>query len=156
MTMTIIVSGQQNAGKTTWVCALTDALQRRGLVVGTVKHTHHEYAVVGKDSTRHQDAGAQRVLLVSPHGAATYDAWEDEPDLLTLVMDRFVGFDVVLAEGYRGESLPKIVVGDDPRANLQGLLQRVPAIGEAGPDPALVEDVADLIAGLERHQQAAE
>lgn len=131
----IVVSGDRNSGKTSWVCSLVAALQSRGFRVGTVKHTHHDYAVVGKDSTRHQESGAQRVALIAPHGGAIYDRWPDEPPLTDVVDQYFAGFDIVVAEGYRDSDHPKIVVGPESRANAENVLARVSeAQGEAPPD----------------------
>ena len=128
MSEVVVVCGRQNSGKTTWIVHLVAALRERGFRVGTIKHTHHDYAVVGKDTTRHQRAGAERVLLASPTGCATYETWNDEPDLHELVDRHFLGFDVVFAEGYRSLAGPKFVVGDDPEANPRGLLRQLEPI----------------------------
>jgi molybdopterin-guanine dinucleotide biosynthesis protein B len=142
----IVVSGDRNSGKTSWVCSLVDALVDRGLRVGTVKHTHHDFAVVGKDTTRHQDAGAERVVLVAPRGEAVYERWDEEPPLSEIVARHFEGFEVVLAEGYRESSHTKIVVGES-HANPENVLARVSA-ATGSPPPDEVEEIAARIVEL--------
>ena len=65
---TLHVIGGKNHGKTTLIVELVQELSRRGLVVGTIKHTHHQHEldVPGKDSHRHRMAGAKVVGIVSP------------------------------------------------------------------------------------------
>lgn len=148
MAVLIVVSGDRNSGKTSWVASLVGALRERGVRVGTIKHTHHDYAVVGKDTTRHQEAGADRVVLVAPHGGAVYQRWDAEPDLADVVSNYFADFDVVLAEGYRDSHLPKIVVGAQSRANPENVLATVSrASGKAPADE--LDDVVELILSLE-------
>jgi len=143
VTNVIVVSGRRNSGKTTWVCALAATLRERGLRVGSLKHTHHDCLPPGKDSTRHLEAGAARVVLVTPTGAIRYESWDEEPTLDRLLRTEFAGFDLVLVEGYRAEKAPRLIVGDDPEADTTHLLRRVPEAPAL--TRALVAEVADLI-----------
>ncbi len=62
------IIGRKNHGKTTLIVELVDILSRRGLRVGTIKHTHHRHELdtPGKDSHRHRQAGAAFVGILSP------------------------------------------------------------------------------------------
>ena len=65
------IVGRKDSGKTHLVVRLVGELRARGLVVSTVKHTHHhdiEFDVPGKDSWRHRQAGASEVLVASYRG----------------------------------------------------------------------------------------
>ncbi len=64
---TIHLVGRQNHGKTTLLVELIEELTRRGIRVGTIKHTSHvhELDTPGKDSFRHRQAGADPVAVVS-------------------------------------------------------------------------------------------
>lgn len=137
MTRAIVVCGERDSGKTTWVCSLVESLSRRGLRVGTIKHTHHDCRPPRKDSTRHQNAGASRVLLVSPTGVIRYDEPTVEPTLETLIETEFANFDLVLIEGYRRSDLPKLIVGQDPNANEAQLILRLGVV-DGPPDDAAV------------------
>jgi len=143
----VTVSGRRNSGKTTWVCAIVAELRRRGVRVATVKRTHHDCFPPGKDTTRHLEADAQAVLLVSPIGSIHYQPWVAEPTLDELVLAHFDGYELVLAEGYRELAALKLVVGDDPAANTERLLRRLPPVS-AQPDADLVAEVCDELSEL--------
>jgi molybdopterin-guanine dinucleotide biosynthesis protein MobB len=68
------VIGGKNHGKTTLIVELVKEFARRGVPVGTVKHTHHrhELDVPGKDSYRHRIAGAAAVGILSPSTSAIF------------------------------------------------------------------------------------
>ena len=106
------IRGRSGSGKTLLVEQLIAALRRRGLRVGTVKHAHHatEPDTPGKDSHRHYEAGADRVLLLGPQKAAWF-VRRDDDDRLDSWLDLFRGaVDLVLVEGFKQESLPEVRV----------------------------------------------
>lgn len=107
------VVGWKNNGKTTLVVRLIEHLTERGLRVSTVKHAHHSVDLdqPGKDTWRHRQAGAGEVIL------ATGRRWilmhelreESEPPLMALLA-KLAPADLVIVEGFKGTSLPKIEV----------------------------------------------
>jgi molybdopterin molybdotransferase len=144
-----VCAGGSNSGKTLWVCALVAALTRRGLRVGTVKHTHKDFDVPGKDSAQHRDAGAKRVILSANNGRSVLVP-EPETSLEDLVATDLGDMDLVIAEGFRsaGAEIPKLFVGEPERAthlqNIVGFLRRANApIGAEEGDAA-----ADRLLGL--------
>ena len=64
---TIHIVGRQNHGKTTLIVELIEEFRRRGLRVGTFKHSAHahELDTPGKDSHRHRLAGAEPVAGIT-------------------------------------------------------------------------------------------
>ena len=137
-----VCAGGSNSGKTLWVCALVSALTRRGLRVGTIKHTHKDFDVPGKDSARHRDAGAKRVIL-SAHNGRSVLVPEPETTLADLVATELADMDLAIAEGFRsaGAEIPKLYVGDPDAAahldNVVGTLRRANApIPDAAADAA--------------------
>lgn len=109
--LVISVVGASGSGKTTVIERLVASLCGQGIRVGTVKHASHGFAAdrEGSDSWRHQQAGAERVLLVGPHGAvlfldasATHPNADADPhtDIARLIGQYQSGLDVVLAEGF--------------------------------------------------------
>jgi molybdopterin-guanine dinucleotide biosynthesis protein B len=74
MTARLHIIGRKNSGKTTLVAELIAHLTRRGLRVGSIKHTHHhhELDVPGKDSFRHRESGASPVAILSPGMTAIF------------------------------------------------------------------------------------
>ena len=104
--------GRPNCGKTTLIEKLIPALAVRGVRVGTIKHHHGDIQMdtPGKDTWRHKHAGAKVVLLSSPGGIGfVQDTTEDTP-VEDLVSRYFQNVDLVIAEGYKWSTLPKIEV----------------------------------------------
>ena len=150
MTILLAVSGRKNSGKTSWVTALVESFTGRGWRVGTVKHTHHHYDVPGKDTWRHQDAGAERVLLIAEKGSAIYESWESEPLLTELVDRHFDDFEIVFAEGYRGVDISRIIVGDDTSASSEeNIVAHVPRAQGKPTD----EELAVAVMAIENYFQ---
>lgn len=110
------IIGAKNHGKTTLIVELVQEFARRGLPVGTIKHTHHnhELDVPGKDSFRHREAGAGVVAILSPRMSAVF--LPEEQDGLC-DQDRYAHFSelfrrcrLVLVEGDTQTTAPKIEV----------------------------------------------
>ncbi|MEQ8230724.1 MAG: molybdopterin-guanine dinucleotide biosynthesis protein B [Gammaproteobacteria bacterium] len=109
------VIATSGGGKTTLLTALIPHLSARGLRVGCIKHSHHDFDVdrPGKDSQRLRAAGATQVMLsgrgrwvlMTEHGDATdapLDALLDAMDLASL--------DLVLVEGFRRTAISRLEV----------------------------------------------
>lgn len=158
-------------GKTTLLCRLVPLLERRGVRVGAVKHSHHRIELdrAGKDSFRLREAGVRRVLLVSDRGFVLFADGGSHP--LEVVLQRLAPdrLDLVLVEGYRGVSFPKIelyrrglaepprypdddsviaIASDDP---LPAPTDRL-VVPLSDPEP-LAEFAADFAAAVHRHQR---
>lgn len=102
-------------GKTTLLTRLIPQLKARGLRCAAIKHSHHDVAIdiPGKDSHRLREAGAAQVILASPHRTFWIREGDGhtEPGLSELLKHIDVtAVDLVLVEGFRHESLPKIEV----------------------------------------------
>lgn len=131
----LCVAGTSGTGKTTLIEGLVRELVARGYRIGTVKHCPHDISVdaPGKDSWRHAEAGAAVAAVDAPGKLAVFRAVEYEMTLSDIV-GHMTGVDLVLAEGYKHEPYPKLVVGADP-ALLAGIEGVVAVVGrEAHPD----------------------
>lgn len=100
-------------GKTTLLTQLIPLLKNKGLRIGIIKHSHHNFEIdqPGKDSFRLRAAGAESVMLASKHRRAiiTEISPEQEPRL----DDQLKQFDqselnLILVEGFKAERFPKI------------------------------------------------
>ena len=90
---------------------LVTEITERGFRVSTVKHAHHSFDVdrSGKDSHRHREAGAVEVLLVSGNRwALMHELRQDDEPPLAQLLDKLTDVDLVLIEGYKRDSHPKI------------------------------------------------
>ena len=105
------VVGWKNAGKTGLMERLVTEITGRGISVSTVKHAHHSFDVdhPGKDSHRHRVAGATEVLLASRNRFALMHELRDEAEpALSTLLQKLAPVDLVLIEGYKRDSHPKI------------------------------------------------
>jgi molybdopterin-guanine dinucleotide biosynthesis protein B len=108
--------GRSNSGKTTLIERLIPELVRNGYKVATVKHAGHGFDLdtEGKDSWRHKLAGASAVVVMSKSSLAMFADVSDHMKVEE-VRDRYLDstYDLIIAEGWRGEDYPKIVVVRD-------------------------------------------
>ncbi len=121
--------GRSNSGKTTLIERLIPELTRAGYRVATIKHAGHGFDLdtEGKDSWRHKRAGASKVVVLSKGSLAMF---ADVPEELPVeqVRDQFVneGIDLIIAEGWKSEGFPKVVVVreelQEVNVSLEGLL----------------------------------
>jgi len=106
----ITVVGFSNAGKTTIIEKLLPELKRRGFKVGTIKHAHHGFAIdrEGKDSWRHQQAGADITAVVGPDKTAMV---VNAPiTKLEDIRPLMAGVDLIIAEGFKSVRMPKVEI----------------------------------------------
>ena len=109
----LTVIGRKNAGKTTLTVALAAELIRRGLRIMTIKHGHHPADVdrSGSDTYRHFHEGrAERTLIAAPTLRVLFERTPDDYDPVALARRYMDGADLVLCEGFKQSSLPKIEV----------------------------------------------
>lgn len=106
------VIGWKNSGKTSLMERLVAEITRRGFSVSTVKHVHHAVDLdhPGKDTFRHRQAGAREVVLASADRFALMVEHRGPEPELTTVLARLAPVDLVLVEGYKRDSHPKIEV----------------------------------------------
>jgi molybdopterin-guanine dinucleotide biosynthesis protein B len=116
----VAVVGESDSGKTTLIEKLIPELKSRGYRVASIKHNAHGFEIdrEGKDSYRHRRAGAVTTILSSPDQYAVVADAEREykpKDLCELfVRDA----DIVVCEGFKQESLPRIMVLRDQAEEL--------------------------------------
>ncbi|MER3424588.1 MAG: molybdopterin-guanine dinucleotide biosynthesis protein B [Nitrospiraceae bacterium] len=114
MTIPILsIVGRSNSGKTTLIERLIPELVLTGYRVATIKHAGHGFDLdtEGKDSWRHKRAGASTVIVVSKGGLAMFSDVSSEIKVEEL-RDRFLDpeIDLILAEGWKSEGFPKVLV----------------------------------------------
>lgn len=106
----LLIVGKSQAGKTTLIEKLIPQLKKRGYKVGTIKHAHHGFDVdkKGKDSRRHQEAGADTVIVASPGKIAMVkkDTWQGLENLTGYFQD----MDLIITEGFKRVEKPKIEI----------------------------------------------
>ncbi len=107
----ITVVGTKNTGKTTLVTMLVEELVKRDYKVGTIKHTHHDFDLEGKDTWKHRKAGAQ---LVVGSGKNTFFMVNEQLSLENILKNikNITELDYVVIEGFKSSNYPKISTTD--------------------------------------------
>ncbi len=111
MTSIVTLVGESNSGKTTVASELIRILTKKGYKVAAVKHCPHGHDVdkEGSDTHRMAQAGASTVIAVSPNKITKIERTESDSSL-ELIVAGLDGFDLVVAEGFKDSSTPKILV----------------------------------------------
>jgi molybdopterin-guanine dinucleotide biosynthesis protein B len=107
------IAGYSGSGKTTLIVKLIPLFIARGLKVSLVKHAHHTFDVdqVGKDSYRHRHAGCNEVLVTSSRRWALMHELRGAPEpTLRELIKHVAACDLLLIEGFKHESIPKLEV----------------------------------------------
>lgn len=136
MTPILSIVGRSNSGKTTLLEKLIPELTRRGWRIGTIKHHFHgpvEVDVPGKDSWRHKRAGARAVALSAPETLFVVRDAAGELPLDLIAHQALFEVDLILTEGFKSGSAPKIEVSQ--------AAQDAPLL--CGPEDHLVAVVTD-------------
>jgi molybdopterin-guanine dinucleotide biosynthesis adapter protein len=107
------LAGWSGSGKTTLLANVIPRIVARGLKISTIKHAHHAFDIdrPGKDSHTHRMAGASEVVVGSARRWAIVHELrgEAEPTLAALI-DKISPVDLVLVEGWKSGSHPKLEV----------------------------------------------
>jgi molybdopterin-guanine dinucleotide biosynthesis protein B len=108
----VSIVGESKSGKTTLIEKLVPELKSRGYRVATVKHAVHglTFDEPGKDSWRHAQAGSDAVIISSADRLMVIRS--NTGDLALDQIARVIGedCDIILAEGFKQGSTPKIEV----------------------------------------------
>ncbi len=105
----VAVSGASGAGKTHLLVRLIPALARRGIRVAVLKHTRHVHPFdrPGKDTEVVRRAGAVAAAIEGPGGMAYFGPAAGGLRALARILPPV---DLVLAEGFRDEPVPRVEV----------------------------------------------
>lgn len=139
----VTVVARSGTGKTTLLVKLIGELTCRGWTLGALKHDAHSFDIdrEGKDSWRLTQAGAVMTVISSPDQYAQICRHEIEPSL-EFLLGGFTGADLVLTEGFKYSSLPKV--------EIQRGEMRAPLLCRGDRhDPTLIAVVSDVQQSLD-------
>jgi molybdopterin-guanine dinucleotide biosynthesis protein B len=136
MTVPVVaIVGYSDSGKTRVATALTRILVDGGHRIAAVKHCHHGHQmdVAGKDTADLAAAGASPVVASSLGRITTIQSVEGDASLEEIVASIDVAYGLVIAEGFKRSTVPKVLVlGDEviepPPSNI------IAVVGEGGTD----------------------
>ncbi len=151
--------GRSNSGKTTLIERVIPELVRAGYKLATVKHTGHGFDLdtEGKDSWRHKKAGASAVVVLSNGSLAMFADVPTETNL-EAIRSRYLDadLDLIIAEGWKNEAYPKIIivrdqVGEIPVSS-DGVLAVVSNKPLSLPVPVIdPDDIAGVVTLIRKH-----
>jgi len=105
------VTGTKNTGKTTLVTMIIPELIKKGYNVGTVKKTHSQFDIEGRDTEKHSIAGAKVVAGV---GQETFFKLNKEMELDKILkfMKDLETLDFIILEGFKKSPYIKIATAN--------------------------------------------
>lgn len=109
---------KSGTGKTTLLEKVIVHLKERGYRLGVIKHDAHRFDIdhPGKDSYRLTAAGADTMLISSPEKLAIVKKHAESPPVEELLATYFNDVDLVLTEGFKKSSMPKIEINRQERS----------------------------------------
>jgi len=148
------IAGHSGMGKTTLLERLVPEISARGLVVSLIKHSHKAIDIdrPGKDSYRLRESGCKEVLLLgNERWALMHELRGAQEPPLDYLLSRLQHCDLVLIEGFKNGSFPKLEVWRTELGK-PTLWPAWPGIGAIASDAALPQagvtrlDLADTAA----------
>jgi len=124
----VSIIGKSKSGKTTFIEKLIGELKSRGYRVATIKHTPSGMNLdeTGKDSWRHIQAGSEATIISSPDKIALIKPVPPEISLDKIARHLGEDCDIILTEGFKQGSAPKIEVhrreAGPPLSNIKKLI----------------------------------
>lgn len=101
------ITGKKNTGKTTLVTLLIPELMKKGFKVGTIKKTHTEFDIKGRDTQKYTAAGAKIVAGVGKETLFKVDK-PLKLDTILKFMKEIESLDFVILEGFKESPYLKI------------------------------------------------
>ena len=103
-TRVFAISGYSGSGKTTLLSMLVEKLRAKGSSVAVIKNSKEDVlAPVGTDTRRHQDAGADPVILLGPKTTTT--RYRKRKELVKIFSDFKTTY--LLLEGFKEIAIPR-------------------------------------------------
>lgn len=148
----IAIVGSSDSGKTRVAVRLVEILTRRGRRIAAIKHCPHGHdsQPAASDTGRLLAAGAAHVRAVSPRITTAVERTSAEQSLEAIAADLAFEYDLVIAEGFKGSAVPKVLVTSD-RPLSQTPSHVIATVGEAAARgvPAFsfeqIDDLASLV-----------
>ena len=107
------IVGWKNSGKTFIAQRLIEYFSKKNLVVASIKHAHHDFDIdkPGTDSYLHRQAGSQEVIVSSSKRWVKINELRNKEEKnLNDLLSELNSPDIVIVEGFKNESLPKIEI----------------------------------------------
>ena len=151
----VSIVGKSKSGKTTLIEKLIRELKSRGYRVATIKHSPQgiDFDGSGKDSWRHIQAGSEATAVSSLDKIVLIKPVVQESNIDEVASLLGEDYDIILAEGFKQGSAPKIEVHrKDTGSTLKGLKKQIAIVTDEPLEtktrqfsPDGIKDIADLL-----------
>jgi len=151
MASIVSIIGRSKSGKTTLIEKLMTERVSRGHRVATFKHTPEDVSLdePGKDSWRHMQAGSSATIIASPSHMALVKPLSPETKLDEIVSLFGEDYDIILAEGFKQDTAPKMeVYRREAGTRLEGIEDVIAIATDEPIDGATMQFSLDDIVGL--------
>lgn len=125
LTPVVSVVGYSNSGKTRVATSLVASLSEHGYRVTAIKHCHdgHDVDRPGSDTSQLYEAGAATVVASSPGQMTKTERVDGDYSLESIAARVGGGADIIIAEGFKASSVPKVlVIGNDAPPDVEGVI----------------------------------
>ena len=109
----MVIVGWKNSGKTFFAQKIIEKLKKEKFNVASIKHAHHDFEIdkPGTDSYLHRQAGSDQVLISSSkRWVKITELNKSSEKSLNYLIDQLENPDIVIVEGFKEESHPKIEI----------------------------------------------
>ncbi|MBI4188548.1 MAG: molybdopterin-guanine dinucleotide biosynthesis protein B [Chloroflexi bacterium] len=136
----VSVVGNSGSGKTTLIEKLIRELKAMGYRVATIKHTPHgmTFDQPGKDSWRYMQAGSDATIISSRARMVLVKSIGPNTTLGEIARVFGGDYDIILAEGFKRDTAPKIAVHRNENGPLPENIEGVIAIATDEPLPSQI------------------
>lgn len=114
------IVGWKNSGKTYFAQKIISKLTSLNFSVASIKHAHHNFDIdkQNTDSYMHRQAGSEQVIISSSKRWAKIVELKNSKEMsLSKLINELDNPDIVIVEGFKNESHPKIEIIKDPKNN---------------------------------------
>ena len=152
----VSVIGKSKSGKTTLIERLVQELKSRSYRVATIKHIPQgvNFDEPGKDSWRHIQAGSEATAISSPDKIVLIKPVTQGPTLDETAHLLGEDYDIILTEGFKHGSAPKIEVHHKGAPLLQDIKKLIGIVTDEPLDAKVrqfsFEDIKGLVDLLEK------
>jgi molybdopterin-guanine dinucleotide biosynthesis protein B len=136
------ITGKKNTGKTTLVTLLIPELKKIGFKVGTIKKTHSGFDIVGRDTEKHSDAGAE---IVGGIGEETLFKVNKTMKLHKVLqfMKEIEDLDFIILEGFKKS--PYLKIATTKYTNSDETIAKIVDVNKISKDKDMLNEIIDLI-----------
>jgi len=133
----VAIVGPSNSGKTELICRLVGWFQSQGLEAAVLKHSHKlNLGEQNKDTGRYRQAGARNVALAGPGLLQITRVLPADPPVEEVLAAWAPDADLILVEGYKSSTLPKIALVGERLEKVLPDFSQVIALVSADPCPS--------------------